>query len=255
MVMRFASLGSGSKGNCSIVEFDGTTILIDCGFGARAACDRLELLGKSPSEISAILVTHEHSDHWNGVEALSSKYNIPVYLSAGTFRARNMSAVSDSYIIIDSHNDFTVGSLSITPVPVPHDAFEPLQFVVFSRHHRLGFLTDLGHYTSHVVSLYNGCDALLLETNYDDDMLACGPYPQFLKERVSGPFGHLSNHQASDLLRKLDLSRMQFLLAGHVSGKNNHTERVLEALSADVIGSIPLCIVGQAGVTPWFELV
>ncbi|MDG0969988.1 MAG: MBL fold metallo-hydrolase [Porticoccaceae bacterium] len=252
--MRFASLGSGSKGNCSIIEFQGTTILVDCGFGARAACSRLELLGKSPREISAIIVTHEHSDHWRGVEALSRKYDIPVYLSAGTFRVRNMSAASGSYIIIDSHKDFTVGDLSITPVPVPHDACEPLQFIICSGHHRIGFLTDLGHYTSHVVSLYNGCDALLLETNYDDDMLACGPYPQFLKERVSGAFGHLSNHQASDLLRKLDLSRMQFLLAGHVSGKNNHTERILEALSADVIGEIPLFIVDQVDVTPWFEL-
>ena len=128
--MRFASLGSGSKGNSTIVESGLTILLVDCGFGIKSLITRLLARDVTPEQITAILITHEHSDHWKGVEALSAKFNIPVYLSAGCFKARSISVESKNFHIIDSHTDFVLGDLSVTPVPVPHDAREPIQFVL-----------------------------------------------------------------------------------------------------------------------------
>ena len=252
--MRFASLGSGSKGNSTIVESDTACVMVDCGFGLRNACTRLERIGKSPEDLTAIIVTHEHSDHWKGIGALSAKYNIPVYLSAGSLKAKQIQSGEALFNCIDSHKDFYVGDICIKPVPVPHDAREPIQYILSNGKVQLGILTDLGHFTPHVVSSYSKCDALLLECNYDDDMLLDGPYPRFLKDRVSGMFGHLSNRQAADLLLALDLSRLKTLVIGHISAKNNDVSLIKAAIEPLCGEDIVLSFADQESGSPWTEI-
>ncbi|XXK45965.1 MBL fold metallo-hydrolase [Porticoccaceae bacterium nBUS_17] len=252
--MRFASLGSGSKGNSTVVESDTACVMVDCGFGLRNACTRLERIGKSPEDLTAIIVTHEHSDHWKGIGALSAKYNIPVYLSAGSLKAKEIQSGEALFNCIDSHKDFYVGDICIKPVPVPHDAREPIQYILSNGKVQLGILTDLGHFTPHVVSSYSKCDALLLECNYDDDMLLDGPYPRFLKERVSGMFGHLSNRQAADLLLALDLSRLKTLVIGHISAKNNDVSLIKAAIEPLCGEDIVLSFADQESGSPWMEI-
>lgn len=252
--MRFASLGSGSKGNSTVVESDTACVMVDCGFGLRNACTRLERIGKSPEDLTAIIVTHEHSDHWKGIGALSAKYNIPVYLSAGSLKAKEIQSGEALFNCIDSHRDFYVGDICIKPVPVPHDAREPIQYILSNGKVQLGILTDLGHFTPHVVSSYSKCDALLLECNYDDDMLLDGPYPRFLKERVSGMFGHLSNRQAADLLLALDLSRLKTLVIGHISAKNNDVSLIKAAIEPLCGEDIVLSFADQESGSPWMEM-
>ena len=252
--MRFASLGSGSKGNSTVVESDTACVMVDCGFGLRNACSRLERIGKSPEDLTAIIVTHEHSDHWKGIGALSAKYNIPVYLSAGSLKAKQIESGEALFNCIDSHRDFYVGDICIKPVPVPHDAREPIQYILSNGKVQLGILTDLGHFTPHVVSSYSKCDALLLECNYDDDMLLDGPYPRFLKDRVSGMFGHLSNRQAADLLLALDLSRLKTLVIGHISAKNNDVSLIKAAIEPLCGEDIVLSFADQESGSPWMEI-
>jgi len=252
--MRFASLGSGSKGNSTVVESDTACVMVDCGFGLRNACTRLERIGKSPEDLTAIIVTHEHSDHWKGIGALSAKYNIPVYLSAGSLKAKQIQSGEALFNCIDSHRDFYVGDICIKPVPVPHDAREPIQYILSNGKVQLGILTDLGHVTPHVVSSYSKCDALLLECNYDDDMLLDGPYPRFLKDRVSGMFGHLSNRQAADLLLALDLSRLKTLVIGHISAKNNDVSLIKAAIEPLCGEDIVLSFADQESGSPWMEI-
>lgn len=252
--MRFTSLGSGSKGNSTVVESDTACVMVDCGFGLRNACTRLERIGKSPEDLTAIIVTHEHSDHWKGIGALSAKYNIPVYLSAGSLKAKEIQSGEALFNCIDSHKDFYVGDICIKPVPVPHDAREPIQYILSNGKVQLGILTDLGHFTPHVVSSYSKCDALLLECNYDDDMLLDGPYPRFLKDRVSGMFGHLSNRQAADLLLALDLSRLKTLVIGHISAKNNDVSLIKAAIEPLCGEDIVLSFADQESGSPWMEI-
>jgi len=228
--------------------------MVDCGFGLRNACTRLERIGKSPEDLTAIIVTHEHSDHWKGIGALSAKYNIPVYLSAGSLKAKQIQSGEALFNCIDSHRDFYVGDICIKPVPVPHDAREPIQYILSNGKVQLGILTDLGHYTPHVVSSYSKCDALLLECNYDDDMLLDGPYPRFLKDRVSGMFGHLSNRQAADLLLALDLSRLKTLMIGHISAKNNDVSLIKAAIEPLCGEDIVLSFADQESGSPWMEI-
>jgi phosphoribosyl 1,2-cyclic phosphodiesterase len=229
--LRFASLGSGSKGNATLVEKNNTCLMVDCGFSNRETEARLARLKKSPSDIAAILVTHEHSDHARGVASFARKHQIPVWMTPGTSHACTKESIG-SLQHFCSHEAFEIGDLQIQPFPVPHDAREPAQFVFGDGKVKLGLLTDAGSITPHIESLLNGLDALILEGNHDLDMLMNGPYPPQLKRRVAGKFGHLSNVQAAELLDTIDTSRLQHIVAAHLSDKNNHISRVLESFSA-----------------------
>lgn len=228
--MRFASLGSGSRGNATLVQAGHTLLLIDCGFPLRETEARLARLGVAPSCLRAVLVTHEHGDHCNGVRVLANRYRLPVYMTAGTARAKPLQDVAHG-ITIDSHSHFTIDDVLIQPVAVPHDAAEPVQYVLEWSGKRLGVLTDLGAVTPFVREKYRCCDALLLESNHCVDMLARGPYPQSLKLRVGGRFGHLSNAQAAALLQDIETGRLQHLVIAHLSEKNNTLERVQASLA------------------------
>ncbi len=218
--MRIASLGSGSKGNSTVIEGDSGRLLLDLGFGIKETVRRLARLGLTPLDIDALVVTHEHADHINGVAPFARKFRLPVYMTAGTYEPNRIGVVPVLRSIRDGEV-FQVGSLTVMPVVVPHDAREPCQYVFSEASQQIGVLTDLGHITPHVRQYFNQCDILLLECNYDPGMLASGPYPQALKRRVGGNLGHLSNHQASELVKNVDLDRLQHLVVSHISEKNN----------------------------------
>ena len=230
--MRFASLGSGSEGNGLVVEAGGSRLLIDCGFGVRDTAARLARLGIEPASLSAIMVTHEHADHVGGVPAFAARHGIPVWLTFGTLDVvGERFARTERVYGFDSHDAFAIGDLQIWPFPVPHDAREPVQFVVGDGQYRLGVLTDLGVSTPHVEASLSGCDALVLECNHDAAMLADGDYPYPLKQRIAGRLGHLDNEAAAALLASLDTSRLRHVVAAHLSQQNNTPERARAALA------------------------
>ncbi len=183
----------------------------------------------SPENVDAILLTHEHSDHSGGVVRLANSYDIPVWATRGT--ARHVFEKDFCYHRLCGGQSVSIGGLNILPVTVPHDAGEPVQFIFQDRGgKKLGILTDTGHITSHITNAYDGLDGLLLEFNYDPDLLDRGPYPYALKQRVSGNLGHLSNDQSLSLLRNTNTTQLSCLIAGHISENNNSHELLAEQL-------------------------
>lgn len=231
--MRFACLGSGSEGNALVVEVGQTRVLLDCGFSVKETVARLGRIGLEPGDLSAVLVTHEHSDHIGGVTRLSNKFKLPVWLSHGSHAyLSNLDQAPALSRIIDSHSQFGIDEIEISPFPVPHDAREPIQFVFGDGVRRLGVLTDTGMITPHISQILSGCDGLVLECNHDREMLANGPYPSSLKQRVAGRYGHLDNAAAASLLRDMDTSKVAHIIAAHISQKNNRPELAQAALAA-----------------------
>ena len=227
--MRFASLGSGSRGNALVIESGATRVLLDCGFGPRQLAKRLSRLSLSPPQFDALLVTHEHSDHVSGVAACARQYGIGVFLTHGTLAATDLA--TGAATVIDSHTAFAIGDLAVTPFPVPHDAREPVQFVVSDGACRLGVVTDAGSVTAHMVAMLSGCEALVIECNQDVDMLRAGPYPAPLQQRIAGRLGHLDNAAAAGLLERLDRRRLQHVVAAHLSQENNTPQLARTALA------------------------
>lgn len=234
--MRFASLGSGSKGNATLVARGDTLVMVDCGFSLRETRRRMERLGVCPSQLDAILVTHEHSDHSSGVGVLSRNHGVPVYLTHGTSGSGRIGACS-AEVTFNAGESFTIGELAVEAVPVPHDAREPCQYLFRAGERQLGLLTDLGSITPHVIDSYTGCDGLLLEFNHDLGMLWEGAYPEALKRRVGGDWGHLNNGQAIAFLRALGPESLRHLVVAHISENNNCPDRARAALS-EVFGSL-----------------
>jgi phosphoribosyl 1,2-cyclic phosphodiesterase len=228
--MRIASLGSGSKGNATLVDTGETLILIDCGLARRDVEERLQARGLSATDIDAILVTHEHGDHCRGVVALSKTYDLPVFLTTGTASSAKLEGL-DRGVIIRPEDRFDVGDCHIAAEPVPHDAREPVQFCLWSGALKLGVLTDLGSITPHVIQTFGGCDALVLEFNHDPVMLAEGPYPRSVKARVGGDYGHLANAQARLFLDHADTTKLRMLFVAHISQQNNAPDLADAALA------------------------
>lgn len=229
--MRISSLGSGSRGNATLIEDGDTCVLVDLGFTVKEAVRRLHRAGRNPEDVSAILVTHEHADHIHGVAAFARKFKTPVYLTPGTYNQEKMGLLPDLRKV-NCHRPFRIHSLGVEPVPVPHDAREPCQYIISSGGRKVGVLTDLGHITAHVAQQYATCDALLLECNHDVEMLKNGPYSWPLKQRVGGNHGHLNNEQAAQLLTQIEIERLQHLVVCHISEQNNLPELATEAVKA-----------------------
>ncbi|MGH8445948.1 MAG: MBL fold metallo-hydrolase [Solimonas sp.] len=232
-------LGSGSKGNATVIEHAGTRILVDCGFNLREAEARLLRLGIEPGSLAAILVTHEHSDHLGGVGRFARRHRVPVWMTYGTRRVWQDPEVPH-LLRFSPHQRFEIGGLAVEPYPVPHDAEEPCQYVIAAGARRIGILSDAGHISAHMRATLAGCDALMLECNHDPQMLRDGPYPPSLKLRVGGDRGHLSNGQGAALLAGYDTARLQHLVLTHLSETNNSPALALaavhEALGGDHAG-------------------
>lgn len=255
--MRFASLGSGSKGNAWLVERGSTRVLVDCGFGLREMGGRLARLGLGPEDVTAILLTHEHSDHARGAARFSARHGCPVWLTHGSRTMVEAAGMPLEHVReVDSDGAFGIGELEFSPFPVPHDAREPVQYVVSDGARRWGLLTDAGHVTAHMVAMLDGCDALALECNHDVDRLRRGSYPASLKKRILGQYGHLDNSAAADLLGRLDRRHLQHVVAAHLSEENNTPDLARQAL-AGVLACEPdwVGVANQAEGLAWRSIV
>ncbi|MDX1341190.1 MAG: MBL fold metallo-hydrolase [Reinekea sp.] len=232
--MRIASLGSGSKGNATLVQAAEQTFLIDCGFGLKEIEGRLRSRGVAPESLSGIFVTHEHGDHIKGAPMLANRYNIPLWATHGT--SRHFKREVPSSVVLMPNQRLQVQGVDIESVTVPHDSAEPSQFIF--RHNGLSFgiLTDLGSITNRVKKAYNECQLLMLECNHDPELLEKGPYPPSLKRRVGGNFGHLSNAQAAQLLGSINRTQLKQVLISHISEQNNDPNLAMDTLQPELDG-------------------
>lgn len=252
MTLRFASLGSGSRGNALLVASGATLILVDCGLPRREVEERLATLGLAGGDVTALLVTHEHGDHARGVVSFARRYGTPVMATHGTVASIPELAAA---ALVDYRRPLEVGSIRVEPYPVPHDAREPCQFVFDAAGKRLGLLTDAGHVTAHVAERLAGCDALALECNHDAETLERGSYPPSVKTRVASRFGHLSNEQAAAFLGSFEHPGLQWVMAMHVSERNNSSELLRTAFAAALDGARwSLHVATQDTVTGWVEI-
>jgi phosphoribosyl 1,2-cyclic phosphodiesterase len=232
--LRFASLASGSSGNCLVAEAAGTVVLVDCGLALTETERRLARLGLEPSRVSAILITHEHGDHAGGAFEFAAAHRVSVYLTHGTLAALKAEGkVLDGVplLLVNGRQSFFVDGIQLLPFTVPHDAREPVQYVLSDGAARLGVITDVGISTAYVEKMLSGLDALVLECNYDYDMLWNGGYPRWLKERIAGPFGHLDNLESERLLGAIDRSRLKHVIGAHLSQQNNRPGLARAALA------------------------
>lgn len=234
-MLRVCSLGSGSSGNGLVVEArDGlqvSRILVDCGFNVRELQRRLQRAGLAVDDLDAVFVTHEHSDHVGGVAALARRFALPVYCTAGTAGAARLDVTAIDWHCICAGEIIAIGALSVLAYDVPHDASEPVQFTFSDGERRAAILTDTGCDTDVIARVLSGLNALVLECNHDEAMLRNGPYPAFLKARILGAQGHLSNRQAAGLLQRVDCSKLGWIAAAHLSQTNNHPALARAALA------------------------
>lgn len=253
-LLRISSLGSGSKGNSTLIQTDQITLMVDCGFGLKETVRRLDELSVHPEQIDAILVTHEHQDHISGVESLAAKFDLQVFMTAGTKRAwKSRGRITP--VLVSSGNSFLVKNVEVQPVAVPHDAKEPVQYVISYLKHKVGILTDLGSLTRHIHEAYKDCQAILIEANHDVEMLQNGSYPSSLKKRVAGDWGHLNNMQTAVFLAQLqEQGHLNQVIIGHISEQNNRIDLVKEKLQAQ-LGSFDRVIFAQQGQSlDWIDI-
>lgn len=249
--MTVISLQSGSNGNCTYLESGGTAILVDAGIAAREVRNRLGAAGCDVGGVRAIVISHDHADHIRTVSVLARALRVPVHLSVGTFKAARgrfrLDRIRDVRLFL-SGETLRVDGLRIDTVPTPHDGADGVGLVVRDGRLSVGVLTDLGHVFSGLPELVGGLDALLVESNYDPDLLESGTYPRWLKARIRGPGGHLSNAESAGLLRRG--RRLQWACLGHLSEENNRPDLALAAHRAVVPAALPLYVASRYGATP-----
>jgi len=225
---RLSVLGSGSSGNAILLSSPRVNILIDAGFSCAEMVRRLSLFDISADDITALLISHEHQDHIRGAALFSRRYRIPLYLTAGTKDAWGVArARVYGFEIIEAGEDFSIGEINIHPFSLPHDAADPVGFLLSQNGVKVGIALDLGSPSRLVKERLSGADALILEANHDTEMLRQGPYPPSLKQRVASRLGHLSNEELASMLREVATPRLRFLLLAHISKVNNYPELAL----------------------------
>ena len=258
-MLRFRSLGSGSTGNATLVEATcggrTTRLMVDCGFGARQLDARLASAGLKVADLDAIFITHEHGDHIGSVHSVTRRHRIPVWMSEGTWLATGARDFDGQLQFARDGDPIDIGDLRIEPFTVPHDAREPLQLTCSDGARRLGILTDLGHATPYVLERLDNLHALLLESNHDSDLLMNSAYPAFLKQRVGGPYGHLSNAAAAAIASAVLHDGLRHVVAAHLSEQNNRPELVQLSL-ATVLGcsASEVLTASAAHGSPWLDV-
>ena len=255
--MRFSVLGSGSKGNCTLVESGSTRLLIDDGFSGKEIVARLAGLGIAPETLTAIVVTHEHDDHIKGIGVLARRLNLPVYANAATHRAAERRVGTlPSRREFGVGEAFALGDLQIHPFSVSHDTVDPVGFVVSNGTSSLGYCTDTGKITQLIRHHLQKCQALVLEANHDVQMLQDGPYPLPLKQRVLSSKGHLANGESVDLAARLAEDRLQLLVLAHLSEINNHPDLVLQEVRRRLtsFGTLEVLLASQWQAGPLIEI-
>lgn len=260
MTMDFCSLVSGSSGNCQFIQNDNTKILVDAGLSGKKIQEGLSSIDINPSDIDGILITHEHSDHIKGAGILSRRFDIPIYANEGTWEGmeKSIGNISDKNIFIIGNNDFEIGSLGINPFKIHHDCNDPLGFSIFSRNKKASILTDTGIVDENIMNAIRGSDILMVESNHDVDMLKVGSYPFYLKKRVLGKWGHLSNEDAGKIITETITKEDAIVILGHLSLENNFPELALETvrsiLDKEKLESLKLNIASRFKRTDLFSL-
>lgn len=237
--MRLCSIASGSSGNCVYVGSDATHLLVDVGISGKRTESGLKELGLTGRDIDGILITHEHADHINGLGVLARKYEIPIYATAGTIQAlKNCSGLGDlDYSLfreVQEDRKLIIKDLTINPMHISHDAAQPVGYRISYGNKKIAVCTDLGVYNDYTVECLKGMDALLLEANHDVNMLQVGPYPYYLKQRILGEKGHLSNENSGRLLCRILHDGLQTILLGHLSKENNLPELAYESVRMEI---------------------
>ncbi len=241
--MELFSIASGSSGNCICVGNDQNHIMIDAGISGKRIEAGMNEMDMTTADCDAILVTHEHSDHIQGLGVLARKYHLPIYGTRGTLEAvaasKSLGKIDPSlYRVIEPEVDFQIGELTVHPIRISHDAADPVAYVIkdaaSQKEKRVGVITDLGCYDDHIVEQIRHLDAMLLEANHDVNMLQVGPYPYQLKQRILGNRGHLSNELSGQLLGEILHDNMKHVLLGHLSKENNMEELAYETVSLEI---------------------
>ena len=237
-MFNFCSLYSGSSGNCLLLETSNTKVLIDAGESAKKITSALSSLDIEPSQIDAILVTHEHSDHVRGLGTFSKKYDIPVYANSKTWDSMPEQSIKinekniKSFII---EENFEIGDLKVHPFKIPHDAANPCGFNFTYNNKKISIATDIGHMTSNIIHKLEDSHFILLESNYDPEILKFSSYPYSLKQRISGPNGHLPNSEAGKTISYLINSGLKEVMLGHLSKENNFPELAYKTVVEELI--------------------
>ncbi len=249
--MIVAPLGSGSAGNSYYFESDGTSILVDAGFGPRDTKKRLLAVGKQIERVQAIVITHEHYDHIRGAERIAGKYGIPVYLTRGTLDASSIDRAETNVVVFENNTTFTIGELNVHARRTIHDAADPACFVIEARDGtRVGIASDLGFVDDAVMGHLTGCDGLFFESNHDLDMLRMGTYPWSLKRRIMSRFGHLSNDDSMTAVQRMIGADLKTLCMIHLSQKNNH-EGIVRDMAARLLSRAGVQL--ELGIARQFE--
>ena len=253
----FVSLISGSSGNASVISDGKTKLLVDCGMSGKKLSEALSQLELACTELSCVLLTHEHIDHSRGIGVLARRYHLPIYATQGTINALTVGEIPDSLLHpIKPGSDFSIGEIGILPFPILHDAADPVGYRFHTRVGRYAIATDTGEISEEIFSAISGCGSVLLESNHDIDMLMYGSYPYQLKKRILGRLGHLSNIAASETAVRLLESGTKKLLLGHLSKENNTPEiayatvkNALTSAGAKLSEDISLGVAGRYEIT------
>lgn len=237
--MKLCSIASGSSGNCIFAGTDGTSLVIDVGISGKRVENGLNEIGHTMREADGILITHEHSDHISGLGVAARRYGVPIYATKGTIGAiqacKSIGEVPNGlFREIEPDVDFTIGDISITPVPISHDAAMPTAFVLRQGKKSMAVMTDLGKFDHYIIGKLQNLDVLLLEANHDVHMLQVGTYPYYLKQRILGEKGHLSNELSGQLLSQVLHDNFKAVVLGHLSKENNYEKLAYETVRLEV---------------------
>ena len=237
--MKLCSIASGSSGNCIYVANDNTNLLVDAGISKKRIVEGLDSIGVRVTDIDGILVTHEHIDHIKSIGVMARAYNIPIYGTYDTLKAihecKGTGQIDQNlYRPIKADNTFCINTLKIKPFTTSHDAVDPVCYTFHSNEKKIGVATDLGEYDDYIISNLEGCDIILLEANYDRNMLQVGPYPYYLKQRIVGNKGHLSNVNSGELLKHIVSDKLKYIFLGHLSKENNYPELAYETVKVEL---------------------
>ncbi|MGX5687463.1 MBL fold metallo-hydrolase [Arcticibacter tournemirensis] len=249
MELFITSLNSGSNGNCYYIGNRREAVLVDAGISCRETEKRMKRLGLSMDKVKAIFVSHEHSDHIKGIPVLAKKYQLPVYITERTLFRGGLMLPAPQVMPFTAYETINVGELCITAFPKFHDASEPHSFVISYNDIRVGVFTDIGRPCEHVIKNFRECHAVFLEANYDDEMLDKGNYPYYLKQRIRGGLGHLSNKQALELFTSCRSSALSHLLLSHLS-KNNNCPDLVHSLFSQHAGNTSVVVASRYEETP-----
>ena len=253
MSLQIASLNSGSNANCYYIGNKNEGVLIDAGLSCRETDKRMKRLGLDIASVKAIFISHEHADHISGLQVISKKYKLPVYITQNTLRNCRLEIEKDLVFSFNHGKPVSIGDLSIIPFIKSHDANDPHSFIVSNNTVHVGVITDIGYACKHVIKHFKLCDAVFLESNYCEQMLENGSYPLHLKRRISSKKGHLSNDQALELFLKHKPENLQLLILSHLSQNNNHPE-IVNKMFLQHAGGVKVMVASRHKETELFHI-